>query len=69
MYSKYAVIRDQKGYNDLMVAKETGIPQSTIYDWKQRTEKCTDEKKPALSVENLWKIAKLFDVSIEDLLK
>ena len=62
MYKKYADLRDELGYNDLRVAKETGIPQSTIYDWKQRFEKNEDAR---LSVDALAKVAKLLNKPIE----
>lgn len=62
MYKKYADLRDERGYNDLRVAKETGIPQSTIYDWKQRCERNEDAR---ISINALAKIAKLLQKPIE----
>ena len=62
MYSKYAKIRDSKGLTDNAVAKETGITQSTIYDWKQRAQ---ENPKAGLSIQNLSTIAKFFKVPIE----
>lgn len=61
MYTKYAKLRDAKGLNDNKVAEMTGIPASTIYDWKQRSEK---DGKASLSFENIVRIAKLFEVSV-----
>lgn len=66
MYLKYAELRDSRGMNDNSVAIKAGITQSTIYDWKQRSEKNPAAK---LSVDNLAKIAKLFDVPIETFLE
>ncbi len=66
MYTKYVKLRDSKGMNDYSVSVATGIPQSTIYDWKQRSAK---KKGAGLSVENLAKIAKLFEVPIETFLE
>lgn len=66
MYTRYAKLRDSKGLTDNAVAVATGIPQSTIYDWKQRS---AEKKTARLSVENTAKIAKLFDVPIETLLE
>lgn len=34
MYAKYAEIRDSKGLNDNKVSELTGIPKTTIADWK-----------------------------------
>lgn len=62
MYKKYSELRDKAGFNDLAVARATGIPQSTIYDWKQRSEK---DESAQISVNHLAKIAKLFKVKIE----
>lgn len=64
MYAKYAEIRDSKGLNDLKVARKTGVPQSTIYDWRQRSE-----KNPAagISAAHLVRIAQALDVGVEDL--
>lgn len=63
MYKKYAKLRDARGMSDYAVAKQTNIPQSTIYDWRQRSEK---DDKAALSIGNLRKIADLFGVSLEE---
>jgi len=62
MYTKYAKLRDSKGLNDNKVAEMTGIPASTIYDWKQRSDK---DSKANLSFENTVKIAKLFEVPVD----
>ena len=70
MYSKYAILRDKLGLNDLTVAKLSGVPQSTIYEWRQRSEKRQEgEKIPLLSAENLQKVAAVLGVKIEDLLE
>jgi len=62
MYAKYAEMRDKLGFTDYEVALKTGIPQSTLYDWKQRAEKVADAQT---SFANLQKIAKLFEVSTD----
>lgn len=64
MYAKYAEVRDSKGMNDLAVARKTGVPQSTIYDWRQRSEKNPDA---GISVAHLVRIAQALDVGIEEL--
>ena len=62
MYQKYSELRDNRKMNDHSVSVATGIPQSTIYDWKQRS---ANDPKAKLSVDNLAKIAALFEVPIE----
>lgn len=66
MYKTYARLRDERGMTDYQVAQQTGIPQSSIYDWKQRSEHRQDA---AISAVALAKIARLFDVSIETFLE
>lgn len=66
MYAIYSKIRDSKGMTDNAVAVAAGITQSTIYDWKQRSQK---NPKAGLSIENLKKIAALFDVPVDRLLE
>jgi len=66
VYQKYSELRDARGLTDYQVAQQTGIPQSSIYDWKQRAEKNADA---LISVSALAKIASLFDVSIEAFLQ
>ena len=61
MYEKYAELRDLKGINDAKVSEATGIPPSTFTDWKQ------GRSKPKL--EKLVKIAKFFEVSVEEFIK
>ena len=65
MYAKYAKIRDERGLSDLAVANGAGVPQSTIYDWKQRS---AENSKAAVSVAHLKKIADFLDVSIDSLI-
>lgn len=38
MYAKYARIRDQLGYSDYKVAKESGVLTSTLSEWKKHYE-------------------------------
>lgn len=58
MYTKYAELRDKAGVKDATVAAETNIPKSTFTDWK------AGRSKPKL--EKLLKIAKFFNVSVEE---
>ena len=58
-YETYAKLRDDRGYSDYRVSKETGIGAATISDWKNGLS------KP--KIDKLFLIARLFDVSIEEL--
>lgn len=57
MYETYAKLRDERGYSDYRVSKETGINPSTLYCWKagQYTPKAA----------TMLKIARLFGVPLE----
>jgi DNA-binding Xre family transcriptional regulator len=60
MYSKYAKLRDKRGYKNSDVSKATGIPYSCLSDWKAGRSKPKADK--------LSKIAALLQCKIEDLL-
>ena len=60
MYEKYAKLRDERGYTDYRVSKETGIPTATLTSWKQGIY------RP--KVDKLMLIAKLFGVDVKELL-
>lgn len=60
MYEKYAKLRDERGYTDYRVSKETGIPSATLTSWKRGIY------KP--KVDKLMLIARLFCVDITELL-
>lgn len=62
MYARYAKLRDDRNMTDNSVAVASGITQSTIYDWKKRSE---GNPNASLSVENLSKIAKVFNVPLD----
>ncbi len=62
MYARYAKLRDDRNMTDNSVAVASGITQSTIYDWKKRSE---TNPNASLSVENLSRIAKVFDVPLD----
>lgn len=61
MYERYAAMRDAKGVTDYEVSKQTGIPRSTLSEWKG------GRSKP--KVDKLQKIATYFGVTLEDLLE
>ena len=61
MYNTYARLRDARSMTDYSVAKETGISTVTLSAWKNG--------KYTPKVDKLVKIAKLFGVTIDDLLE
>ena len=60
MFRKIEVLMKKKGVTAYRLAKETGIPQSSISDWKRG--RCEP------NVKKLKILAKSFDVDIKDLL-
>ena len=60
-YEKYAALRDMKNLNDHMVAKQANVPKQCISDWKLG--------KTELSLQNVIRIADLFEIKIEDILE
>lgn len=60
MYEKYAKLRDERGLTDYRVAQDTGIPASTLSEWK------AGSYRP--KVDKLLKIARLFNIALEELL-
>ena len=61
MYKNYEKLRDERGLTNYQVAKETGIGENTLSQWKQG--------RSTPKVDKLMKIAKLFGVPVEELLK
>ena len=60
-YQRYAELRDHAGFTDFAVAKQTGISPASISDWK------TGKSVP--KVDKLLKIAKVLDVTLNDLVE
>lgn len=58
-YPRYASIRDSQGLRDYDVAQASGVPASTISDWKRGLSQPT--------VEKLIKIARVLGVTVEEL--
>lgn len=61
MYEAYARLRDERGMTDYKVCKETGIASATLSAWK------SGHYTP--KIDKLLKIAKLFNVTVTDLLE
>lgn len=57
MYKKFADLLEKNDKTAYQVSKETGVPQSTLSDWK------TGRSKPKL--DKLLILAKYFDVPVE----
>ena len=57
MYNKYESLCNKQGVTSYQVAKDTGIAQSTLSDWK------SGRSKP--KIEKLKLLANYFGVSIE----
>lgn len=57
MYETFKRLLDEKGVTTYQVAKDTGISQATLSDWK------LGKSKP--KADKLYKIAKYFDVPLE----
>lgn len=57
--NQFETLLAEKGTNAHRLAKEIGVPYTTLYDWK------TGLHKPSVSVVN--KVAKYFGVSMESL--
>lgn len=60
MYENYCSLRDARGMRDADVSRETGIGKSTFSDWKSGRSTPKNDK--------LEKIAKLFDVTVGELI-
>ena len=60
MYDIYAKLRNERGMTDYQVCKETGIPTSAMSGWKSG--------RFTPKVDKMVKIAKLFNVTVDDLL-
>ena len=61
MNAKYEALKQEKNVTDYQVAKDTGIPRSTLSEW--------NAGKYIPKIEKLLKLAEYFGVSIEDLLE
>ena len=57
MYERYCELRDKKGLRDADIAGELGFAKSTLSDWKH------GKSRP--NADNLYKIARLLDTTLE----
>ena len=64
MYDRYLKLLNEKGVTTYQVCKDTGIPENTISMWGKRVKEQPD-KEPKLSMDNVVKLAKYFEVPIE----
>lgn len=68
MYKKYQMLLERDGVTSYQVAKETGITQQILSNWKNRQEwydRHAGGKMAGLSVANLKKLADYFGVSLD----
>ena len=61
MYKTYARRRDERGLTDYRVCQETGIAAATLSSWKSG--------RYTPKIDKLMLIAKLFNVTVTDLLE
>ena len=61
MYKAYARLRDERGMTDYQVSQETGIAASTLSNWKAG--------RYTPKIDKMLLIAKLFNVTVTDLLE
>jgi len=66
MYKIYEQLRNERGLTDYKVAHAAGIPDSTLYDWKQRSKK---NSSASMSLGAIVKIAAVLEVPIDTLVK
>lgn len=59
-YTRYAACRDSRGLKDADVSKATGIRQGVFSDWKNA--------RYTPKLDKLLKIAKLFGMSLDELI-
>lgn len=60
LYNTYATMRDERGFRDCDVSKQTGIGQATLSHWK------SGDSTP--KVDKLVLIAQMFGVTMDELL-
>lgn len=61
MYNTFRQIIDKKGITPYRVAKDTGVPNSTLSDWKMGKSKPKADK--------LLKIANYLGINVEELIE
>lgn len=64
MVARYRAIRDARQLTDYEVARLSGIPKSTIYDWLKRGE----EKDAGMRVEHIVALAQALRVDPRELI-
>lgn len=61
MYQKFEQMRQERGLSVYAVAKHCGIPQSTLYAWRER---CKSGKHASLSAAYVVQIARCLGVDV-----
>ncbi len=62
--TKYTKARDAKGMSDYQVAKASGVPESTLYDWLGRM---TEAPNAGMSINNMAKVAQALGVTLDQI--
>lgn len=65
MITRYREAVEKLGISDYEVAKLSGVPDATLYDWIKRA---ADKPASTLSVENARKLAKFLGITLDELL-
>lgn len=67
MYPNVERLMRERGVTIPDICEATGIPPTTIYDWRRRSKL---ENQPVyLSADNLLKVARFFGVTMESLME
>jgi predicted transcriptional regulator len=61
MYQKFEQMRQQRGLTIYAVAKKSGIPQSTMYEWLKR---CKTDPDAHLSAQHAASVARVLGVDV-----
>lgn len=65
MITKYREAVEKLGISDYEVAKLSGIPDATLYDWIARAK---ERPESTLSMANAVKVAKVLGITLDELM-
>lgn len=63
--TKYEKAKADRGFTDYKVAKESGVPASTLYDWVGRMN---EKPYSTMSVGNMCRVAQALGITLGDLI-
>lgn len=61
---KYQAAKDAYGLTDYQVAKESGVPVSTLYDWVGRM---AETPNAGMSIGNMARVAQALGITLDEL--